>query len=425
VSQAGAFQGGYDRATDTWYSGEDYIGYLKVSPDGSRIAQAIKGIRTFEVLDFNNATGRISNPVTLHSPEFITPYGVEFSPDGSKLYGTTDGTRALFQWDLSAGSPQAIAASRVQLATVGWEWEHQGGALQTGPDGKIYVAKVSNQYVGVIHRPNEAGAACGYVDRGISLDIRDGIYRVCNFGLPNIVASAVRLPAFTFEGVCSGGETRFRPSYTYGVDSVRWHFNDPTSGSGNTSARFDPTHVFRKPGTYQVIFSAYREGLAATSVQAVTIKPLPVAELGRDTTLCARNELVLEVNVPQATYRWSDGSTQAFLAVREPGVYRVAITRDGCTFTDSVAVDFAICPVRVPNVFTPNADGYNDTFVVEGLVSGKWRLMVYDRWGREIYTNRAYRNEWDGRGMAGGTYFYLLTDPHLGRHYKGWVQLLR
>ncbi len=100
VSQAGAFQGDYDSATGTQYSGEDYIGYLKISPDGSRIAQAIKGIRTFELFDFNNATGQISNPVTLHSEAFITPYGVEFSPDGTKLYGTTEGTRALFQWDL-------------------------------------------------------------------------------------------------------------------------------------------------------------------------------------------------------------------------------------------------------------------------------------------------------------------------------------
>jgi gliding motility-associated-like protein len=219
--------------------------------------------------------------------------------------------------------------------------------------------------------------------------------------------------------------TGFRSNYTYGVDSVRWHFDDPASGLGNTSARLHPSHVFSKPATYRVTFLAYRAGLADTSTKAVTIKPLPVVALGRDTTLCARNELRLEVDVPQASYRWNDGSTQPSLVVREPGVYSVAVTRDGCTFTDSVRVDFALCPVKIPNVFTPNADGYNDTFGVEGLVIGQWRLEVYDRWGNVKYTNPAYRNEWDGGDMANGTYFYLLTDPQLGMRYKGWVQLLR
>jgi PKD repeat protein len=178
--------------------------------------------------------------------------------------------------------------------------------------------------------------------------------------------------------------TQFHSSYTYGVDSVRWHFNDPISGPVNTSSQFHPTHVYSKPGTYQVTFLAYRAGLADTSIKAVTIKPLPVVALGRDTTLCARNELSLQMDVPQASYRWSDGSTQAFVVIREPGVYWVAVTRDGCTFTDSVKVDFAVCPVKIPNVFTPNADGYNDTFVVEGLVFGQWRLEVYDRWGKYV-----------------------------------------
>ncbi len=76
-------------------------------------------------------------------------------------------------------------------------------------------------------------------------------------------------------------------------------------------------------------------------------------------------------------------------------------------------------------MFTPNEDGYNDTFVVEGLVFGRWRLEVYDRWGKVKYVNPTYRNEWNGSDLAGGMYFYLLTDAQLNVRYKGWVHLLR
>ncbi len=181
---------------------------------------------------------------------------------------------------------------------MGWEWEHLGGALQMGPDGKIYVAKVENEYVGIIHNPNAAGVACGYVDKGISVYAQDALYRLCHFGLPNIVASTFKLPAFTYEGLCFSESTQFRSSYTYGVDSVRWQFGDPATGASNTSALFHPTHLFSKPGRYQVTFLAYRSGLADTVTKEVTIKPLPVVELGRDTLLCARNELLLQVDVP-------------------------------------------------------------------------------------------------------------------------------
>lgn len=174
ISKTGTFHGIVDEENGVFYPNheQDYIGYMRISPDGSRLAVAIKSRLTFEVFDFNNATGQISNPLTLTDSLFITAYGVEFSPDGTKLYGTTEGTRRLYQWDLLAGTPEKIAGSRIQIATLGLSEENWGGALQLGPDGKIYVAIVQSPFLSVINNPNNAGNDCNFIQKGLALGDR-------------------------------------------------------------------------------------------------------------------------------------------------------------------------------------------------------------------------------------------------------------
>jgi WD40 repeat protein len=162
--------------------GRNAIGYLKPSPDGSRLAAAIwKETHKFELFDFNNATGALSNPITLDGYE--EAYGVEFSPDGSKLYGGKNGTGGgkaeIFQFNLRAGSPQAIAQS---ATLVGASSSRKVGALLLAPDGKIYVARDKNAYLGVIQDPNASGEACNYVDEGFHLAGKKS-----ELGLPNFI----------------------------------------------------------------------------------------------------------------------------------------------------------------------------------------------------------------------------------------------
>ncbi|MET3877784.1 gliding motility-associated-like protein/uncharacterized repeat protein (TIGR01451 family) [Chitinophaga sp. OAE865] len=82
----------------------------------------------------------------------------------------------------------------------------------------------------------------------------------------------------------------------------------------------------------------------------------------------------------------------------------------------------------IPNVFTPNGDGKNDKFTIVGIDrypgSG---LIIYNRWGNEVYNSKSYNNEWDGRGLNEGTYYYLLQlkTPDGIKPYKGWIELLR
>ncbi|WP_026463282.1 PD40 domain-containing protein [Adhaeribacter aquaticus] len=164
--------------------GKGAIGCMKASPDGKKVALAIwRDINQFEVFDFDNSTGKLSNRVTLGP--YPEAYGVEFSPDGSKLYGTTNGIGStepqIWQFNLNAGSKTAIASSAILISN---SKTHKIGALQLAPDGKIYLAKEDDSYLGVIHNPNAAGWSCRYIDKGLSLGDRKA-----KLGLPNFVQS--------------------------------------------------------------------------------------------------------------------------------------------------------------------------------------------------------------------------------------------
>ena len=214
-------------------SGLNKLGQLKVTPDGSKLAVAIMALHLLELFDFDNATGIVSNPMSFPPIFPVQPgggfqrgmtYGVEFSPDNTKLYVSLELGREIYQYDLKAGSSADIINS---VKLIGSTSAIEFGCLQLGPDGKIYAARASAQELGVINNPNASGIACNYVDRAVFLGGRTSM-----FGLPTFMQSHF-YTQFTYENPCAGDSTLFSIADIANVDSVQWVFGDTSSGTFN------------------------------------------------------------------------------------------------------------------------------------------------------------------------------------------------
>ena len=83
---------------------------------------------------------------------------------------------------------------------------------------------------------------------------------------------------------------------------------------------------------------------------------------------------------------------------------------------------------RIPTGFSPNGDGLNDSFEISDLAPST-QLIVFNRWGNEVYADAAYKNDWTGTNASGqplsdDTYYCVLRYAD-GRSYAGYVVLRR
>jgi gliding motility-associated-like protein len=80
------------------------------------------------------------------------------------------------------------------------------------------------------------------------------------------------------------------------------------------------------------------------------------------------------------------------------------------------------CGLYVPNIFTPNGDGSNDNFEIRNLPANA-KLIVTNRWGKQVFSSSNYQNDWNGNDAIDGVYFYQLQVD--GEKYTGWVEIMR
>jgi len=153
----------------------------------------------------------------------------------------------------------------------------------------------------------------------------------------------------------------------------------------------------------------------------------PAIELGNDTTLCFGDTLVIGTELPGGVrYEWQDGSTEAFFKITKPGTYKLKAYNQHCEASDEITVKFKDCVggLFIPNIITPNGDGKNDMFFIHGLTEDDWELVMYNRWGKEIYRKKNYKNDWAPQpANTTGMFYYLLQHPATGRIYKGWLEV--
>lgn len=315
-------------------------GQIKTSPNGDRIAVVNTGLNTIEIFNFNRLTGTLYNPIILSG--FFEPYGLEFSPSGKFLYVSQSGNFSngieIFQLNITSNTPTSIMNSSIFLGSS-FGFVDLAGGLQLAPDGKIYIANTGDISLSIIHQPEAQGADVNFEQFGLILFSGEV------FGLPSFFHQYFKNPSFSYEGFCLGSATHFSIDAASAIiDSVEWNFGDPLSGDDNTSTLLNPSHFFIESGSYNVSLTIYSNNQILETNQIIQIAPASI-ELGQDLTICSNEELVLDVFTPNATYQWSNGSTQPFLTVDAPGTYWVNVLIDNCpTLTDTITINHLAAP---------------------------------------------------------------------------------
>ena len=120
-----------------------------------------------------------------------------------------------------------------------------------------------------------------------------------------------------------------------------------------------------------------------------------------------------ELNLNEGTYQFVNFQNNSTCAVSEIEVVD--------------CIDTANFNLNFPNIFTPNGDGDNDTFIPFESLLGKWQLTVFNRWGTEVFKTTNLSLGWDGGDSISGTYYWTIEplEEQQGEGRAGYVTLLR
>jgi gliding motility-associated-like protein len=116
------------------------------------------------------------------------------------------------------------------------------------------------------------------------------------------------------------------------------------------------------------------------------------------------------------------------------GVFPYGITimdQNGCdtSFLVDLSPVYEPC-VEIPNWFSPNGNGENDLWVIQGFELEALKLVVFNVWGQIIYqTDSDNYIPWDGTyegvSLPNGDYYYVMTSRNEHKYYSGYVTILR
>jgi len=200
----------------------------------------------------------------------------------------------------------------------------------------------------------------------------------------------------------------------------------------------DTSITVNQEGTYSVTVT---DTVGCTNSDSVAIEVFdpPVTNAGPDTTVSKGFDVQLFAS-GGTSYLWqpdqwlSDTSSQAPMAQPLDDIqYTVTITdQNGCQDVETVDIqvvdDFSLV---IPNLITPNDDGYNDTWQIENIIFYEGcQVRIFDRWGTEVFSSSDYQNDWDGTSNDGGelsegTYYYVIDCENGEKIYKGSVSILK
>lgn len=208
-----------------------------------------------------------------------------------------------------------------------------------------------------------------------------------------------------------------------GAIKNNWEFGD-----GDTSASSSPTHVYIAAGVFDVMLVAKSfYGCKDSMTQQVTVKPMPVVYLGKDTTIYDTDSLILDAGSGFDSYLWSDNQVTSKIRVDSTiygtGVklFWVKVTRYGCDGFDTVQVtinkhtSIDDYPAGFELKIYPNP--VNDLLYIEiGPVKDELVIILTNIQGKQLKSERIFKSNMpsvhrlDISGLSAGIYYLNISN---------------
>lgn len=312
-------------------------GVMKISPNGKLLAiSSMYDPGSYvELCDFNTSTGQVSKFLKIDQTQ--QAYGLEFSPDGTKLYISTGsssqpGLGELYQYNVALSNSSDIISSKHVVSKTTYY-----GQMQLAPDGRIYFSKYYDRYMGVIQNPNKSGTFCNYDPYGFLLCEQ----KRCGYALPTFVPDFVIPNRMRIIGPQEALPNAQGIQYSLSEEipagtNVSWKVNGEASISNQSTGNV--TVNFKSSGTAELIAEVQLSCGLVKDTLTIAIRQ-PSVNLGPDFQLCKDDSYLLDAGAGFLSYLWQDNSTTRTFRVTQPGTYKVKVTSaGGATASDSIII---------------------------------------------------------------------------------------
>ncbi|MEX1002003.1 MAG: gliding motility-associated C-terminal domain-containing protein [Crocinitomicaceae bacterium] len=212
-------------------------------------------------------------------------------------------------------------------------------------------------------------------------------------------------------------------------DVIAWWYSLDSGATWLQTFDTDSIYDYSSLAVSTLFRAEFQEGTCPSefATHYITVLPLNLGIDPGDTTITEGDQIQLTASGGTSFLWWPDSFIDD-VSAPNPTVspefditYFVQITDiNGCI--DTASIDITIAPdimdLAIPNLITPNGDGYNDTWQIMNIeIFTEHELTIFNIYGQVIYEAAPYSNDWqgdyNGNPLPDGTYFYLLTlnDP--------------
>ncbi len=336
----------------------------------------------------------------------------------------------IFRVETESGNLIASYDSGLIYGTDKPEWKKYGFFFTSPPNTFTVVLKLINKTI------------IGKCGNDLALD--DITFRPCG---PTILASEVNSTVGSSLTICEGATQ----DYTFKADVSNGYlkpafFWQEDKHDGNSWVDIPNSNS----KTYQALIAnadtkgySYRMAAAEedniqkvncrvySNIIEVKVVPNLVIDAGKDVYVLENSSAKISaIAPPNLIYQWSPAIylsdpniLQPIVKPAETTTYQLTVTdpKSGCTAMDEVTVHVDR-DIKVPNTFSPNGDGVNDLWQIQGLLGNSDAdITVFNRNGQKVYASKGYPKAWDGKlkntNLPLGMYYYII-DTHSYLFYQ-------